>query len=135
MQFELYQHKTENCAYQQTRLLDQARDRLNANKTLSALEENGVLHSLQILIENAIGKAKHLLKYNHIPVPASAYDAFKLLMIQNIINQQQLSIWNTIIGLRNRIVYAYINIDIEQVLTLVKNNQYQHIRDFLYQKF
>ena len=38
-----------------------------------------VLHALQVLIENAIGKGKQLLKAQRQPVPISAYDTFKAL--------------------------------------------------------
>ncbi|MBW6511771.1 MAG: hypothetical protein K0A93_06590 [Desulfuromonadaceae bacterium] len=43
-------------------MLDEVRDSLLAGKKLTRLEQNGVLHALQILVKNAIGKAKQILK-------------------------------------------------------------------------
>ncbi len=77
---------------------------------LSGLEQNGVLHALQVLTENAIGKAKQILKASGEPVPVSAYDAFTALARINEISVNELTAWNAIIGLRNRIVHEYMNI-------------------------
>jgi uncharacterized protein YutE (UPF0331/DUF86 family) len=51
--------------------LAEARERVLAGGSLSRLEQNGVLHALQVLVENAIGKAKHLIKAAGEPVPVS----------------------------------------------------------------
>lgn len=58
---------------------DETRERLVSVGALSRLEQSGVLHALQILIENAIGKARHLLKAANEPVPVSPYDTFSSL--------------------------------------------------------
>ncbi len=76
MRLELYQAETSRIAKEQTALLDEAQQTLASGKKLSRLEENGVLHALQVLIENSIGKSKHILKAANEPVPVSAYDAF-----------------------------------------------------------
>jgi len=131
MRFEMYQHETEQMARRQTSLLDLARTVLNAGSTLTDLEQNGVLHAFQVLIENAIGKAKHLLKAAEIPVPVSGYDAFAELIRQAYLPKQELSQWNTIIGLGNKIVHDYMNIDFEQVIEIVRQNSYQPITNFL----
>lgn len=39
--------------------------------------------------------------------------------------------WNTVIGLQNRIVHDYMNIDLQRVLGLVKKTHYRFISDFL----
>ena len=70
------------------------------------------MHALQVLIENGIGKCKHLLKSLDEPVPISAYDAFASLERRGNITQQQLTQWNAMIGLRNRILHNYMNVDI-----------------------
>ena len=60
--------------------LDQAHARLQSQDTLNTLEWNGLEHALQVLIENAIGKAKHLLRLaGFSPMPVNAYDAFTAL--------------------------------------------------------
>lgn len=78
-----------------------------------------MLHALQILIENAIGKAKQLLKASQQVVPVSGHDAFKALTSHSFIDSATLPAWNTIIGLRNRIVHDYMNIDMNQVTQFV----------------
>ena len=79
MRLDLYQAETARIAADQSALLSQAKTILNQGRALTPLEQSGVLHALQILIENAIGKAKQWLKANDQPVPISGYDAFKAL--------------------------------------------------------
>lgn len=103
MRLELYQAECERIASQQTGLLDEARDRLKSNIPLTLLEQGGVLHALQVLVENAIGKSKHWHKASGRPVPVSAYDAFASLQQVGVISLPELQQWNAAIGLRNRI--------------------------------
>ncbi|MGV8935011.1 MAG: type VII toxin-antitoxin system HepT family RNase toxin [Gallionellaceae bacterium] len=90
-----------------------------------------MLHALQVLIENAIGKAKHTLKAAAEPVPISAYDAFASLARIGVLSAGDLHQWNDVIGIRNRIVHDYMNIEMNVILNLVKNEQYRFIVDFL----
>ncbi len=98
---------------------------------MSPLEQNGVLHALQVLIENAIGKAKQLIKARNESVPVAAYDAFGALTRLGIIEPAQLDAWAPIIGLRNRIVHDYMNLDMRIVLSLVERAEYDFVVDFL----
>ena len=79
MRLALYQSECVRIANEQTALLDEAKQRILSSAPLSRLEQSGVLHALQVLIENAIGKSKHLLKTKKVEVPVSAYDAFSSL--------------------------------------------------------
>lgn len=133
MRLELYQAETARIATEQSALLAQARQRLVDGLALSPLEQSGVLHALQILIENAIGKAKQLLKAKNEPVPVSAYDAFAALARLGAVSQDQLPAWNAIVGLRNRIVHDYMNIDMQRVQELVSADQYAFVTAFLLQ--
>ncbi len=76
MRLDLYQAESERIANEQMALLDEAKQRILSGAPLSRLEESGTLHALKVLIENAIGKSKHMLKSAGRPVPVSAYDAF-----------------------------------------------------------
>ena len=120
-------------AQEQTSLLDEARMTLLSGGTLSRLEQNGVLHAIQLLVENAVGKAKQLLKAAGKQVPLSAYDGFLGLGLAELgaVKTNGLTDWNAAIGLRNRIVHDYMNIDMPRVLELVKKEQYRFITDFL----
>ncbi|MDT8384924.1 MAG: DUF86 domain-containing protein [Gammaproteobacteria bacterium] len=131
MRVDLYQAETAQLAKQQSSLLDEARQHLLKGEKLSRLEENGVLHAIQMLIENAIGKAKQILKANKEPVPVSAYDAFAALARIGVIERDDLPAWNAAIGLRNRIVHEYMNIDLARVLELVQVDQHRFVTEFL----
>ncbi len=131
MRLDLYQAETARIAHEQSSLLDGARAILLAGGTLSLLEQNGVLHALQVLVENAIGKAKHLLKAAGEPVPVSAYDAFAALVQRGTIPPRDQPGWNAIIGLRNRIAHDYMNIDMQQVLEITSTGRYREITRFL----
>lgn len=131
MRLDLYQAETARIATEQSALLVMAEQRLADGLLLTPLEQNGVLHALQVLIENAIGKAKQLLKASGEVVPVSAYDAFAALARLGKIDQEQLPAWNAVIGLRNRIVHDYMNIDMPRVLDLVRQGRYQFVTGFL----
>ena len=131
MRLDLYQAETALIAQEQSSLLDEARAILLAGGTLSRLEQNGVLHAIQVLVENAIGKAKQLHKAAGKQVPLSAYDSLLGLTELGVVKTSDLTAWNAAIGLRNRIVHDYMNIDMMRVLELVKNEQYRFITEFL----
>lgn len=135
MRLDLYQAETARIAAEQSALLAQAKAILQQGRALTPLEQGGVLHALQILIENAIGKAKQLLKASDQPVPVSGYDAFKALANRHLIAQTDLPAWNAIIDLRNRIVHDYMNIDMDQVIALVAADKDQFVAGFLLKKF
>ncbi len=131
MRLDVYQEETAQIARRQAAILQEARDRLAQGLILSPLEQNGVLHAIQILVENSIGKAKHMLKSAGRPIAVSAYDTFALLADNRLIQREQLEQWNQAIGLRNRIVHDYMNVDFGLVTELIKNHGEQFIIDFL----
>ncbi len=131
MRLDLYQAETAVIAREQAAMLAEARERVLAGGSLSRLEQNGVLHALQVLGENAIGKAKHLIKAAGEPVPISAYDSFRTLARIRGLSSQELEQWNAIIGLRNRIVHDYMNLDMRRVLQVVEFGGYAFMVDFL----
>lgn len=94
-----------------------------------------MLHALQVLVENAIGKAKQLIKAHNEAVPVSAYDAFAALARYGEIDQAELPAWNAVIGLRNRIMHDYMNVDIDKVTELVASEKDQFITEFLLRKY
>jgi uncharacterized protein YutE (UPF0331/DUF86 family) len=131
---DIYQAECERIANQQAAALDEAKLRLQVHAELSLLEQGGVLHAVQVLAENAIGKTKHWLKALGQPVPISAHDAFESLHLQGCISQQDLNEWRAIVGLRNRIVHDYLNVDPSFINGLVLENKHHFIADFLRQK-
>jgi uncharacterized protein YutE (UPF0331/DUF86 family) len=135
MRLDLYQAETARIAAEQNALLTQAKAILDQGRALTPLEQGGVLHALQILIENAIGKAKQLLKASDQPVPVYGYDAFKALASSGNISPDDLPAWNAVIGLRNRLVHDYMNIDMDQITKLVIADKAQFVVNFLLQQF
>lgn len=131
MRLDLYLAETAHIAREQSALLDEARRKLLAGEILSGLEQNGVLHALQVLIENAIGKSKQMLKAAQEPVPVSAYDTFAALARRGDICADELPAWNAVIGLRNRIVHDYMNLDMARVLEIVRLDHHQFVVAFL----
>ncbi|NOT13858.1 MAG: DUF86 domain-containing protein [Methylococcaceae bacterium] len=131
MRLDVYQEETAQIARYQSEVLADARKKLASGEALSRLEQNGVLHALQVLVEYAIGKAKHLLKAAGQEIPISAYDTFVSLAAIEQIQSEQLDDWNRAVGLRNRIVHDYMNIRMNVVLELVRDKQYYFIVEFL----
>jgi len=62
MRLELYMAETARIAHEQATMLDEARQRILAGEPLNRLEQAGILHALQVLVENAIGKAKQSIR-------------------------------------------------------------------------
>lgn len=135
MRLDLYQAECERIANEQFALLNEARHRITHAQPLSKLEQSGLLHVIQVLVENAIGKSKHLLKSNGEAIPVSAYDAFASLTRAKFIAETELTEWNAAIGLRNRIVHDYMNIDLKLVYTLIAEQKLNFIANFLLKKF
>lgn len=131
MRHDLYHLETLRIATEQTALLDEAAHRIKSGQSLSALEQSGLLHALQVLIENAIGKAKQMLKAAGEPVPVSAYDAFSALSRRAEIAVEQNAEWNAVVGLRNRIVHDYMNVDMNRVQAWVVDGRYRFVTEFL----
>jgi len=110
MRLDLYHAECCRIADEQSASLQDALQKISIKQFLSRLKQNGVLHALQVLIENSIGKAKHLLKELGDSVPFSAYDSFASLHIKKQITDEQLQQWNAAIGLRNCIVHEYMKV-------------------------
>jgi uncharacterized protein YutE (UPF0331/DUF86 family) len=131
MRPDLYQVETARIATQQGALLRQAKEILASGRALSQLEQGGVLHALQVLTENAIGKAKQALKGHGQVVPVSAYDAFAAMASLGLLPEQNLAAWNAIVGLRNRIVHDYMNIDFDQIVAVLAADKDLFVIEFL----
>lgn len=135
MRLDLYLQETRRLAAELCALLDEVQQRLQNNQVLSKLEEAGSLHALQVLTENAIGKAKMILKSAGETVPVSAYDAFARLHSLGHIDEPQLCDWTAAIGLRNRIVHEYLNVDMPVVHQVILKKLYKLQVQFLLADF
>ena len=131
MRLEIYAEETRRLASELGGVLAEVRQLLQAQHTLSKLEQSGALHAIQVLTENSIGKAKVILKSQGHTVPVSAYDAFSKLHALGYINADQLRDWTAAIGMRNRIVHEYLNVSMTVVEEIIVKQQYQLQIDFL----
>ena len=125
MRLEIYAEETRRLASELGGVLAEVRQLLQAQHTLSKLEQSGALHAIQVLTENSIGKAKVILKSQGQTVPVSAYDAFSKLHALGYINADQLRDWTAAIGMRNRIVHEYLNVSMAVVEEIIVKQQYQ----------
>ena len=64
-------------------------------------------------------------------VPVSAYDAFAQLHRDKFLDDSSMRNWTSAIGLRNRIVHDYLNVDMSVVEALILNQQYMLQVQFL----
>jgi len=135
MKIELYQAETEKMCRLHQSVLDEARQRLEIGDHFSNMEKLGIIHALQVLIENAIGKAKHLLKLKQQVIPVSAYDVFQLLQQLDLISEFEKGQWDKTIGFRNTVVHEYMNVSEEIVFAIVRKQEYQFTLDFLNKPF
>lgn len=74
---------------------------------------------------------RQILKAASEPVPVSAYDDFAALARIGGVRSEDLPAWNAVIGLRNRIVHDYMEIDIDRVLDLVRAGRHEFVIAFL----
>jgi uncharacterized protein YutE (UPF0331/DUF86 family) len=136
MDYDLYHEATLGMVRRQKKALKDAQARLAATGTLSELEWNGLEHALQLLVENSIGKAKHLLRLSGTtPAPINAYDAFAALYDAGIFTETEVDIWAKAIGMRNALVHEYLKVDRELIREVLDREAYCHVTDFLERPF
>ncbi|MCC5808504.1 MAG: DUF86 domain-containing protein [Opitutales bacterium] len=135
MDFEVYHEATLAMLRRQEAALNEARTRLAQGDALSELEWNGLEHTLQLLVENAIGKAKHLLRQQGQTPPVSAYDAFSALAQARLLPAAEVDLWGKAIGMRNAIVHDYLNIDRHLIREVVETEAYRLMTRFLAKPF
>ncbi|MES2662047.1 MAG: DUF86 domain-containing protein [Pseudomonadota bacterium] len=135
MLIDLYHQETSAIANKYSFILQKLRKKLIKKENLDEIEETAMLHALQVLTENAIGKAKHILKSANETVPVSAYDAVQAVIRLGYIAEDDKLYWNSIIGVRNRIVHDYMNVDAGLLTKLVAQEHEKKLVEFLCQKF
>ena len=97
---------------------------------LRKIERLAAERSLQIMIEAAIGVAKHCCKKAG---KANSGDAYKnLLTAHDLLNSNiPHSALKGAAGMRNAIVHDYLNLDWARIEAVIVNQQYQTLGDFI----
>lgn len=131
MQLDVYLQETAANAVRLEAILSEAKLRLQSANHLTPLELGGALHTIQVLVENAIGKAKQLVRQRRGITPVDGYSAFADLAELGAIDAKDLPAWRQAIGMRNRIVHDYLNIDETVIYELLEHEAYQFVIAFL----
>ncbi|MEX1056732.1 MAG: DUF86 domain-containing protein, partial [Natronospirillum sp.] len=85
-------------------------------------DEKATERTLQVLIESAIGAAKHWAKKVNGQVSTDAYTAFRRLAEQDLI--ESADTWRAMVGLRNALVHDYLDVDPDIIVSVMKKKQY-----------
>lgn len=127
----LQHYLAEVTKYKQTYLLELEelkRDLLADN--FKARDYLAVERLLQVFTELCIGLAKHSLKRLQGVSAADAYQTFSLLREQGFITSKELQEWKKIIGLRNGLVYDYLQIDLTIIENIILHSHYMELDKF-----
>jgi uncharacterized protein YutE (UPF0331/DUF86 family) len=131
MKFQDYLLKTKDIANEEKSVLDQLRA-VAAHSELDSIQIRAAKSSLQVLIENAIGKAKRILKFYQCPmVFHKGKDAFWVLTETGLIDESLQAVMNQAIGFRNSMIHDYMNFDEKTLIEIVVKGQYLPLYDFL----
>ena len=109
-------------------------DSLSAkDKPLTLLERSAAERSLQILVDSAIGSAKHLNKKESLPQRLDSYQTITQLTEELDINTDYLPQLKGAIGMRNAIIHDYLNLDWELIQAVLDQQHYQRVADFIHE--
>ena len=97
-------------------------------RSLQRLEQHAAERTLQVLIEAAIGLAKHWVKKETGFSSSDAYSAFENLSNRGLIAES--SGWRKTVGLRNVLVHDYLNVDAQIVRDVISHQYYEEILSF-----
>lgn len=128
MTFQEYLDKTKIIANEELEILDE----MSKKEVWSKIEIRAVKNSIQVIVENSIGKAKRILKKFNCPiVPQKGSDAFEFMYEMGLIEDEQFSTMKNAIGLRNAMIHDYMNFNDDILKNVVISKKYSDIINFL----
>ncbi len=128
MTFQEYLDKTKQLAKEEKEILDE----MSQKGVWSKVEIRAVKNSMQVIVENAIGKAKRILKHYNCPVIAQkGSDAFSFMYEIGLIDDDTYSTMRSAIGLRNAMIYDYMNFNDDILMQVMKTKKYENVTSFL----
>jgi uncharacterized protein YutE (UPF0331/DUF86 family) len=126
--FTDYLIKTKQIAKEEKEILDY----LSKKNNLNPIEIRASKSSLQVLIENMIGKSKKILKEFDCPIiPQRGRDAIFILYEVGAITHEQYREFMGAIGFRNSMIHDYMDFKVEILLNILRGNRYINIYEFL----
>jgi uncharacterized protein YutE (UPF0331/DUF86 family) len=102
-----------------------------SKQPLSRIEQSAAERQLQVLVEAAIGVAKHWVKAQSGSAPSDAYSSFEKLSQLGKLDQSELLQWRKIIGLRNALVHDYLNFSVEVLQRVLIKRQFVQAFQFI----
>ncbi len=128
MNFTKYLTRTKQIAKEEKEILDY----LSKKDNLSPIEIRATKSSLQVLIENMIGKSKKILKEFDCPIiPQRGRDAIFILYEVGAITHEQYREFMGAIGFRNSMIHDYMDFKVEILLSILREKRYINIYEFL----
>ncbi len=131
MDFKDYLLATIEVANEEKKILDF----LSIKEELSPIEIRAAKNSLQVMIENLIGKSKRILKNYDCPIiPQRSKDAINILHEVGAIEDEVYSALNSAIGFRNSMIHDYMKFNVEVLYKILQTKSYVKIYEFLVQE-
>ncbi len=128
MTFQEYLDKSKLIAQEEEDILDE----MAKKDVWSKIELRAVKNSMQVVVENSIGKAKRILKYFNCPiVPQKGSDAFEFMYEMGLIEDDIYATMKSAIGLRNAMIHDYMNFNDDILKSVVLTNKYNDVISFL----
>jgi len=126
--FQEYLDKSKLIAQEEEDILDE----MAKKDVWSKIELRAVKNSMQVVVENSIGKAKRILKYFNCPiVPQKGSDAFEFMYEMGLIEDEIYTTMKSAIGLRNAMIHDYMNFNDAILKNVVLAKKYDDIISFL----
>lgn len=128
MDFKDYLIVTIELANEEKRILDFLSDKV----VLSDIEIRAAKNSLQVMIENLIGKSKRILKNYDCPIiPQRSKDAITILHEVGALEDEIYSSLSNAIGFRNSMIHDYMKFNIEVLYKILRTKSYHDVYKFL----
>ncbi|MFA6143673.1 MAG: DUF86 domain-containing protein [Sulfurimonas sp.] len=136
MTFQNYLAKTRFIATEEKSILDELHQKIILNGTLDGMQSRAAERSLQIMIENLIGRCKKILQHYDSPIiPLSGYDSAEILKNVGFFEEEEFNAMRRLFGFRNAIVHDYMDLDRLIVKAIVEKQEYFLLFDFLTKDF
>ncbi|TLM76969.1 type VII toxin-antitoxin system HepT family RNase toxin [Microbulbifer harenosus] len=110
-----------------SRLLKQ----ISEKQTLGLLERTAAERSLQILVEAAIGAAKHTSRKLKLPERTEAASSIIQLLENQPLDDVTPQEMKGAVGMRNAIVHDYLNLDWELIQEVITEKKYLKLGQFV----
>ena len=128
MTFQEYLVNTKQVADEELEILSE----MSKKGEWTKIEIRAVKNSMQVIVENSIGKAKRILKHFDCPiVPQKGSDAFTFMYEMGLIEDETYSTMKSAIGLRNAMVHDYMNFNDAILKSVVSEKKYEEVIAFL----